>query len=280
MRFAAVQFDIAWEDKPTNHAMMERMLKEAAPPLPTGSFVLLPELGDTGFSMNLDRIVNERSLDWATSLANRLKVHVQHGFARKIDGREAARHGGSATSGFPPGRNCAAVISLTGSVLGEYQKIHPFSYGKESQFYSGGDHLVVAKCGEAVVCPLICYDLRFPELWRLGALAGAEVFTIGASWPAARQNQWRSLLIARAIENQACVVAVNRTGRDPHLPYAGGSIIVNHKGEILAEADDQPCLLQADLDLTALRQWRAEFPALRDIRRGLLGVIPTQGKVE
>src|SRR5690606_2545669 len=98
----------------------------------------------------------------------------------------------------------------------------------------------------------ICYDLRFPELWRLGALAGAEVFTIGASWPDARQHHWRSLLIARAIENQAYVVAVNRVGRDPHLGYAGGSMIVSPMGEVLAEADAAPQVIQAELDMAAL----------------------------
>ncbi len=245
MRFAAVQFDIVWEDKTANHAIVERMLGELSPPLPGGSFVLLPELGDTGFSMNLDRIVDGRSMEWAMGLANRMGVFVQHGFAR----RETA----SAVGGGPAGRNCAAIFGPGGEALGEYQKVHPFSYGKESQFYSGGDHLVAAACGDARVSPMICYDLRFPELWRLAALGGAEVFAIGASWPAARQHHWRALLMARAIENQAYVVAVNRIGSDPHLKYAGGSMIVSPKGEVLAEAGDEPCVLQADLDLEALR---------------------------
>jgi predicted amidohydrolase len=155
--------------------------------------------------------------------------------------------------------------------LGEYQKVHPFSYGKESQFYSGGDHLLLRRCGEAMVCPMICYDLRFPELWRIAALNGAEVFTIGASWPAARQHHWRALLIARAIENQAYVVAVNRTGSDPFLKYAGGSIIISPRGEVLAEAGEESGVLQVQLDLAALRQWRDEFPVLKDVRPDLLG---------
>ena len=124
-----------------------------------------------------------------------------------------------------------------------------------------------------MVAPLICYDLRFPELWRLAALAGAEVCTIGASWPDPRQHHWRALIIARAIENQAYVVAVNRTGNDPHCAYAGGSIIVSPMGEVLAEANDRPAMLTAQLDLPALRTWRAEFPVLRDIHRDLLGSI-------
>ena len=268
MHFAAVQFDIAWENKPANHATIEKMLRAASPPLPPGTFVLLPELGDTGFSMNLDRIVDTQSMIWAAEFARKSSVFVQHGFARS----EPSSVGQTA----PPGRNCAAIFSPDGSIAGEYQKVHPFSYGKESQFYSGGDHLTVVKCSDALVCPMICYDLRFPELWRLAALQGAEIFTIGASWPAARQHHWRALLIARAIENQAYVVAVNRIGSDPHLQYAGGSMVISPKGEILVEASDNAALLRVDLDLASLRNWRSEFPALRDIRRPLLGKIPVK----
>ena len=260
MRFAAVQFDIIWEDKAANHAIIERMLREAQPPITPETFVLLPELGDTGFSMNLERIVDHRSHEWAADLARRMRIYIQFGFA----GRDSTGRG----------RNCAAIASPNGSIGGSYEKIHPFSYGKESQFYSAGEELVIVHCDQAMVCPLICYDLRFPELWRLAAInrpIPAEVFTIGASWPSARQHHWRALNIARAIENQAFVVAVNRVGSDPHLRYAGGSIIVSPGGDILAEASDQPCVLQSDLDLTGLRRWREEFPALKDVRHDLLG---------
>ena len=277
MRFAAVQFDIVWEDKAANHAIIERMLRAASPAIAPGTFVLLPELGDTGFSMNLDRIVDgDQSLTWAKGLARGQGIYVQHGFAQ----REAAHIPGIAPgSGIEPmGRNCAAILAPDGSELGIYEKIHPFSYGKESLHYSGGEHVLLAHCGDAIVCPMICYDLRFPELWRLAALAGAEVFTIGANWPAARQHHWRALVMARAIENQAYIVAANRIGSDPHLQYGGGSIIVSPKGDILAEAVDRAAILQADLDLEALRRWREEFPALRDVHRDLLGAIEVRSE--
>jgi omega-amidase len=171
------------------------------------------------------------------------------------------------------GRNCAVIAAPGGDILARYEKVHPFSYGKEAQHYSGGDRLALAHCNGAVVAPMICYDLRFPELWRLAAAAGAEVFTLGASWPAARQHHWRALLIARAIENQAFVVAVNRVGRDPHLAYQGGSLVVSPTGQIIAEAEDGPTVLQASLDMPAQRSWREAFPALRDIHSSLLGSI-------
>ena len=262
MRVAAVQFDIAWEDKPANHRIMESMLDEAG--IEPGTYVVLPELGDTGFSMNLERIVDERSMAWAEGQARNRDIFIQLGHARLESGDRPDT---------PRGRNCAAILAPDGKLMGEYRKIHPFSYGKESQFYGGGDRLLLRRCAGALVCPLICYDLRFPELWRVAAKAGAEVFCIGASWPAERQHHWRSLVVARAIENQAYVVAVNRCGNDPHLRYAGGSLIVTPSGEILSSAEDRPVVIQANLDLTAMRAWRANFPALADVKPQLLGSI-------
>lgn len=265
MRVAAIQFNIAWEDKPANHAAIERLLDEAN--VPPGTFVVLPELGDTGFSFNLDSIVDGRSLAWATRVARDRSIAIQLGHAeRGPDGR---------------GRNCATMIDSQGAVVGQYQKVHPFSFGREVEHFSGGDHLLLIglrvprpESRPATVCPLVCYDLRFPELWRFATARGAEVFTLGASWPAARQQHWRALLIARAIENQAYVVGVNRVGSDPHLEYAGGSIIVSPQGEILAEAGDHPAVLQADLDMMALQDWRTTFPAISDIRPPLIGSWP------
>ncbi len=153
MNVALVQFDIAWEDKPANHATIERMLIEAG--VEPGAYVLLPELGDTGFSFNVDGIADDQTLIWATSLASRLGIWLQPGFAERSDDGK--------------GRNCAAIISPTGDVLGIYRKVHPFSYGKEAEHYTGGGELLIRSCGGAAVCPMICYDLRFPELWRIAA---------------------------------------------------------------------------------------------------------------
>lgn len=264
MRVAAVQYDIVWENKPANHRIVETMLDEAG--IAEGAYVVLPELGDTGFSFDLDAIVDDASLEWARELARSRRIWLQPGFAVRGD------------DGL--GRNRAAIISPAGEVHGIYEKVHPFSFGRESEYYAGGGHILVRDCDEVAVCPVICYDLRFPELWRAGVLAGAELFTIGASWPNARQHHWRALAIARAIENQAYVVAVNRVGRDPHLAYDGGSIIVSPLGDVLAEADDAPAVLQVDLDLAALRAWRTKFPALRDIKRELLGSMDVDVRMD
>jgi predicted amidohydrolase len=256
MQIAAVQHDIVWEEKQANHEHVETMLRESA--VKPGAFVLLPELGDTGFSFNLAiHRDDDASITWGRTLAQSMGIWLQIGYAKQ--GRDGL------------GRNCATIISPGGTLEGTYEKVHPFSFGKEQQYFTGGDALLVRKCSDIAFCPLICYDLRFPELWRLAARAGAEVFTIGASWPAARQAHWRTLIIARAIENQAYVVAVNRTGDDPHLSYAGGSMIVSPTGEILADSGEDPAVLIAEVDPQRVRDWRAQFPALRDVRPGLLG---------
>ena len=253
----AIQHDIRWEDKAATHARVEAMLSDAAPA--PGTLVVLPELFDTGFSLRLVAVTDGRTLPWASSIARRHRVWLLVG------------HGERATDGL--GRNCATLIAPDGVSLGCYEKVHPFGIGGERRAYGAGSRLALLRVGGLLLCPLICYDLRFPELWRLAAMAGAEAFLIGASWPNRRQHHWRALCIARAIENQAYVVAVNRVGTDPSLAYAGGSLIVSPRGEVLSEGGDEEQILTATLDPEVVRTWRTEFPALRDAVPAHLGRI-------
>ncbi|HSI35394.1 MAG TPA: nitrilase-related carbon-nitrogen hydrolase, partial [Tepidisphaeraceae bacterium] len=114
------------------------------------------------------------------------------------------------------------------------------------------------------VCPAVCYDLRFPEQFRAGVEAGAELFLVIANWPIKRENHWLTLLAARAIENQAYVLGVNRAGTDPTFTYGGRSILVDPHGVTRADAGIAESVLTADVDPTLVRQWRTDFPALRD----------------
>jgi predicted amidohydrolase len=162
------------------------------------------------------------------------------------------------------------VISPRGDLLLEYAKVHPFSFGREPERFEGGSEVATylwESGGQTLrVAPAICYDLRFPELFRLGLLKGAEAFAIGANWPDARQHHWRSLVIARAIENQAFVLAVNRTGRDPNLNYVGGSIAVGPRGDILGELGPEEAVLSVEVNPREVLAWREKFPAWRDIK--------------
>jgi omega-amidase len=256
-----VQLNISWENPSANFNRVDALL-DAAPVNP-GDLVLLPELFDTGFSLNVETTsdANAKTEAYLVSLARRLGVTVQGG--RTV---------------LPPAKthalNIMSVIDQDGLTLCTYAKVHPFSYGREPDAFAGGDEIVTYSWNKntPIQCaPAICYDLRFPELFRFAVKQGAELIALGANWPSARQTHWRTLLIARAIENQAFVLGVNRTGSDPHLHYAGGSIAIGPKGEILAEATDEECVLSCEIDPEKVRAWRKEFPALKDAR--LLGKI-------
>jgi len=112
----------------------------------------------------------------------------------------------------------------------------------------------------------VCYDLRFPELARDAIRQGAEVLVYIASWPIKRAQHWVTLLQARAIENLAWVVGVNRCGSDPEFTYPGRTLVVDPHGNIIADAADREGVLVADLLPQVVTDWRAQFPALRDMR--------------
>ena len=115
-----------------------------------------------------------------------------------------------------------------------------------------------------VVAPFVCYDLRFPEIFRAAAHRGASLFVVIALWPVKRQQHWLTLLQARAIENQAYVVGVNRVGAEPEFLYPGRSVVVDPHGVIIADAGEREHILAAALDVNVVAAWRRDFPALRD----------------
>jgi predicted amidohydrolase len=256
MRFHAVQTAPVWLDAAENRRRIESMLVRLAPS--AGDFAVLPEMCETGWTSNADALrAVVGSVDWISSLARRHQVWVQAGFGEHAgDGRIA---------------NSVAIADPSGSVRAIYRK--NFLFPSERDAFVVGTDLVVLDIGAAKVCPLICYDLRFPELWRLASRAGAEVFTLGSAWPSVRHEHWRALLVARAIENQAYVFAANRCGTDPSHVYAGGSVAIDPLGVRLVEADAEEQIVSLAFDRARLDEWRAKFGALRDRRDSLLGSI-------
>lgn len=253
MQIIACQLDIAWEDKAASHQRVARML--AAADVSPGALVVLPEMFATGFSMDVAAIADDQTHethDFCAALAREHHVYVLAGVVSGApDGR---------------GRNEAVAFAPDGSQLARYCKLHPFSLAGESDRYEAGDDLVTFRWHDVTVCPLICYDLRFPEAFRRGVAHGAELFAVIANWPAPRAAHWTTLLHARAIENQAVVVGVNRTGRDPQHSYIGQSAIIDPHGESLIDAGEHETLIAAEVDAQLIRNWRQKFPALRDIR--------------
>jgi omega-amidase len=252
MKIFCVQFDILWEDKPANYARVRELL--AAEIVPAGSLVLLPEMFSTGFSMNVAAVAEgspSATEEFLAQTARELGVFVLGGLVtRRADGW---------------GRNQAVAFSPEGKEVARYHKIQPFTLGGESQHYAAGKEIATFSWQNIVVAPFICYDLRFPELFRLAVRQGAQLFAVIANWPAPRIHHWTTLLQARAIENQAYVAGLNRCGTDPKQTYSGRSMIVSPRGEILAAAGDGERVISAEVDLAALLAYRTEFPALQDM---------------
>ncbi len=251
LNVSAVQFDIAWEDKAANFAKV-RALLAAAPPAP-GALVVLPEMFANGFSMNLAMTRQTPAREdeaFLSDLAREYRVFVLGGVVSPDAGKM--------------GRNDAVAFSPDGALLARYTKIHPFSLGGEAQGHTAGAEIVTFACGGFTVAPFVCYDLRFPEIFRAAAKRGANLFAVIALWPVKRQQHWLTLLQARAIENQAYVIGVNRMGAEPQFSYAGRSVIVDPHGVIIADAGEQERILTATLDAETVHAWRRDFPALRD----------------
>ena len=255
MNIACCQLDIAWVDKPVNYRRVEAMVAGAA--IPQGTLLLLPEMFATGFTMSAEAVAEPDdgpTAQFLSGLARRNGIYVQAGLV--IAGGDAGRP-----------QNVAAIFDPSGQRVAQYAKIHLFSYAGEPASYRPGDAPLVVPVQEAILAPVICYDLRFPELFRAVVQLGAELITVIACWPEARQSHWLALLQARAIENQCYVAAVNRCGREPFgLTYSGRSQIIDPRGEVLADAGTGETVIQASADFDGLRAYRASFPALGDIR--------------
>jgi predicted amidohydrolase len=254
MEVLGLQFDIAWENKSANFQSVRRLAAAAAPV--KNSLVVLPEMFATGFSMNVDAVAETpggETEKFLSDTAREFGICLIGGAAmRGRDGRA---------------RNKALVFSPAGELLAFYAKMQPFVPGGEAEHYVAGERPVTVRWDNAVVSPFVCYDLRFPEIFREAAVAHRpELFVVIASWPEKRIAHWSALLKARAIENQAYVIGVNRIGKDPYYTYSGQSQIVDPQGEVLASAGAREACIRARLDLDNLRKYREGLPFLNDMK--------------
>ncbi len=251
MKVYAVQHDIVWENKAANFAKVTAMLEAARPE--AGSLIVLAEMFATGFSKDLAQTKEASGGEteaFLRSLAVKYRCAVVGGLVGCSSGER--------------GRNEALVIGPSGEELLRYVKIQPFTGGDEHVVHEAGTQVMTFEFGGFKIAPLVCYDLRFPELARSALRQGAEVLVYIASWPIKRAQHWLTLLQARAIENLAWVVGVNRCGTDPSFTYPGRSMVVDPHGVIIADAADREGVLVTELDSKVSASWRAEFPAVRD----------------
>jgi predicted amidohydrolase len=250
MRVAAAQMNIAWHDREQNYARA-RCMAEKAKEAGAVLFVL-PEMFSTGFSMASDitaEPLNGPTPSFLRSIAAEMGMTVIGGFV--LSGNE------------PKPQNVSLAVNERGDDLALYAKIHQIALLGETASYSPGySPETFELVGIRAAC-LICYDLRFPELFRTLADECTLMIVI-ASWPASRQAHWDLLLRARAIENQNYVIGVNRVGEGGGLVFNGGSAIIDPLGEVLSRGNEKESVVIADVEPARVAEVRSEFPFLKD----------------
>ncbi|MBW2311326.1 MAG: carbon-nitrogen family hydrolase [Deltaproteobacteria bacterium] len=250
MKVAAAQMDIAWHDRDVNHTkardLAARANKQGA------DLLILPEMFSTGFSM--DTSFTPESLDGPTptllrTLASEHDMAVIGGFVLSHENRGPV--------------NVSLAVDGNGADLALYAKIHLIGLLGEDEAHVPGNVPVAFELGGFGAACFVCYDLRFPELFRAVADDCALIIVI-ASWPCARQGHWDILLRARAIENQCFVVGVNRVGEGGGQEFAGGSAVIDPLGTVVAHGGEGETLLLADIDLAQAAEVRSRLPFLKD----------------
>lgn len=255
MRVAGIQHDIAWERPGDNFARLAPMIAAAA--AAGARLVVLTEMFATGFSMNAEKIAETAdgpSVEFLRAQA------ADHGIwvCASVPVRD------SGDDGRPANR---LVVAAPDGTRHTYDKIHPFSYSGEHEHYRAGSTFLTVDVEGVRTSFFVCYDLRFAdEFWVLAPRT--DCYVVVANWPASRRSHWRALLPARAIENQAYVVGVNRVGDGNGTPYAGDSMIVDPLGEVLASAAATETIVSAEIDPVHVADVRAKYPFLQD-RRGV-----------
>jgi predicted amidohydrolase len=257
LRIAAIQHDIVWNDPDAN---FERLTPKIAGAVASGAgLVLLTETFSTGFGFDDPAFTTEPEGGRSSQfLADRA---AEHGIW--VGGSCPEVRGDNVAGDERPSNSF--VLAGPDGTQHRYRKIHPFSHAGEEKYVRAGDRLVTVEVAGFRVSMFVCYDLRFAdEFWQLADRT--DLYLVPANWPAKRREHWMALLRARAIENQAYVVGVNRVGEGNGLDYSGDSRIVDPLGRLLATASETETVLLADLSTTQVEATRTHFQFLQDRR--------------
>jgi omega-amidase len=248
-RVSIVQQPLSWADPEANRRHFADVV---APLAGKTDLVVLPEMFTTGFTMKPEELAEPAdgvTRAWLKQQARALDAAVGGSVAVRDEGRFYNRF----------------MLAMPEGPTYWYDKRHLFRMGSEHRHYSAGDHALIVEWRGARLCPLVCYDLRFPVWSRRRPQLDYDVVIYAANWPAARRFAWNALLRARAIENQAYCVGVNRIGDDGvGIAHAGDSVVLDFMGQALLDLGDKAQAATVPIDIEAVRGWRDKFPAHLD----------------
>jgi predicted amidohydrolase len=248
MKWTLLQIDLAWRDIQTNIEAVDALLESTE----VGEAVVLPEMWTTGFTMQhegLSESMSDKGVSAMLKWAEKYEALVM--------GSLIIREGHDVFNRF-------IAVFPKGDII-TYDKKHLFSFAQEDQHYTPGDKVITFDYKGWTICPQICYDLRFPESVRYSNERPYHVLVYVANWPARRSYPWQTLLRARAIENQAYVVGVNRVGLDGNAVfYCGDSALIDYSGNPVVLSSPGQHVLHVETDLESLEAFRSKFPFLKD----------------
>jgi len=256
IQIAVIQMDIDAGNVKANFSKAVSMLEQSVNSDIKPDVIVLPEMWNTGYALDqIESIADEEGNETKALLSNFAKKHG----VNIIGGSVAERKGDKVY-------NTTYTFDREGKCIGQYSKIHLFRLMEEEKYLTAGDTPGTLEIDGEPAASLICYDIRFPELTRLLALGGAKLLFVPAEWPHPRLHHWKTLLTARAIENQMFVIACNRMGTSGTSEFFGHSMVLNPWGETVAEAGEEETVLRAEIDLSLVDSVRATIPVFEDRR--------------
>ena len=250
LKIGLVQYAPVWENKAESIERIKKLVNKIS----DIDLLIFPEMTLTGFTMKSDHFSEEvegASYHFFSLLAKEKKCAVMYGIIEK---------------GIRKNFNTLVHLNNRGKIITTYRKIHPFSYSKENIFYGKGKETIVGKVKGLKIGLSICYDLRFPELYRFYAKEKVHLIVDIANWPDTRIEHWRTLLKARAIENQCYVVGVNRVGDDLKLHYNGFSSLFDPMGKEIIAVENDEMIIESEIDKSYVNEVRKKLPFLKDMR--------------
>lgn len=257
MKLALVQLQVLEKNKAGNVAHGLEVLRKVTK---DHDLVVLPEVWITGYSLGH---LQQEAETFDGALVQEICAIAKENSCAIIAGSMPMKHDGKIY-------NTSLAISKEGELVNYYDKVHLFGLFNEEKFFAPGQRFNAYDLDGVCCGSTICYDLRFPELFRHLALQGAKIIFCPAEWPDARGDIWRLLAQARAAENHTFVVAVNCAGVFKGAPFFGHSMVVAPSGKILAEAGMDEEIVSLDIDLAAIDKVRARINALADVRKELI----------